>query len=134
MPSTFKGFEEVEANLKKIGKEAAGPALRDAMKRAARDIKKDASSRAPVLTGRLRDSIASKLVKAAKGIVQVAVFVRRKGKKKAPHAHLLEFGTPHAPAQPFMRPAFKQADTEKTVAEFIKKRIAKLARKSKRGK
>ncbi|WP_050808629.1 HK97-gp10 family putative phage morphogenesis protein [Collimonas fungivorans] len=31
-------------------------------------------------------------------------------KKKAPHGHLLEFGTSHAAAKPFLRPAFDKVD------------------------
>lgn len=31
-------------------------------------------------------------------------------KKKAPHGHLIEFGTSRAPAYPFMRPAFDRVN------------------------
>ena len=32
-------------------------------------------------------------------------------KKKAPHGHLLEYGTSRAPAHPFLRPAYEAAKT-----------------------
>ena len=42
-------------------------------------------------------------------------------KKKAPHGHLIEFGTSRAPAYPFMRPAFDRVD------EAIKAGKARMA-------
>ena len=45
--------------------------------------------------------------------------------KKAPHGHLVEFGTSRAPAHPFVRPAFGKVD------EAIKKGLARMTERMK---
>lgn len=46
-------------------------------------------------------------------------------KSKAPHGHLIEFGTSRAPAHPFLRPAFSRIDEAiKLGKERMAKRLA----------
>lgn len=92
-------------------------------------------------TGSLRDSVIVK--KLPKGQSQVTsehiVTFRGRGKPynkkgqriaRAPHAHLVEFGTVNMPAEPSLRPAF---DTEKrravdVMADRLRKGIAKATK------
>lgn len=92
-------------------------------------------------TGSLRDSVIVK--KLPKGQSQVTsehiVTFRGRGKPynkkgqriaRAPHAHLVEFGTVNMPAEPSLRPAF---DTEKrravdVMADRLRKDIAKATK------
>lgn len=53
-----------------------------------------------------------------------------------PHWHLLEFGTPHAPAQPFMRPSLAE-NTQEASREFIKhygKAVDRAIKRAERGR
>lgn len=68
-----------------------------------------ARSHPKVLTGNLRDSILRAYSERSstdyKKTYRVTWDI-----KKAPHGHLIEFGTSRSPAYPFMRPAFDHID------------------------
>lgn len=92
-----------------------------------------------VETGSLRDAVIVKKVpkSEAQYTSEHVVTVRGRGKPankkgqkiaRAPHAHLVEFGTVHMPAEPFLRPAF---DSEKmnavnAMADKGRQRVAKI--------
>jgi HK97 gp10 family phage protein len=54
----------------------------------------------------------------------------KKGQRiaRAPHASLVEFGTVHMPAEPFLRPAFEQHNGEaaKAIADRLRQRISQV--------
>ena len=81
-------------------------AVEDAIKAIADDVLEDAKRRAPVETGRLRDSI--ELV-----IVGSTAYIR----VGAPYAKFVEFGAVHAPAHPFLRPAVRKGEAEDEFSE-----------------
>lgn len=58
------------------------------------------------LGGSLRESIHQER-RDSKGIVKTAIVA---GGHEAPYARFVEFGTRHAPAQPFLRPALKEVE------------------------
>jgi len=72
--------------------------------------------RVPVKSGTLKKSISSKVVESGRHKVQIKI-----GASKF-YAHMVEFGTRHSGARPFMRPAF---DAEKDKAVDIFKRELK---------
>ncbi len=66
----------------------------------AEDVDNDASARAPVDTGALRDSIHAE---PGKVVVEV------------PYAAFVEYGTSDTPAQPFLRPAADTVDDSRAI-------------------
>lgn len=56
-------------------------------------------------SGTLQDSIY-RVFSPEKSSTETKLYRISWNKKKAPHGHLIEFGTSRAPAYPFMRPAF----------------------------
>lgn len=71
----------------------------------AQAVYEDAKALAPVKSGKLRASIyqVHSKDKSIDGRQEYHVSWNR---KKAPHGHLVEFGTSRAPANPFLYPAF----------------------------
>lgn len=93
--SKWKGIAEARkafAKLPEVARAAANKAVDESRKA----VVADAKQRVPVLTGALKKSIGSRLDKRR---AKATVFA------KAPHAHLVEFGTVHSDAKPFMMPA-----------------------------
>jgi len=91
---------------------------RAALKEVAKFLRKEVKRRVPVKEGILKRNVGTwvkTLGKRVKGqgkgtpILQVGIYdrarARRKGYKYAFHAHLIEFGTVRAAAQPFLRPS-----------------------------
>lgn len=71
----------------------------------AKVIYEQARENAPVATGKLRDAIYRVYSKDRSTDV-VKTYQIGWNRRKAPHGHLVEFGTSRAPAHPFLRPAF----------------------------
>lgn len=158
MADTVKveGLRELrEALLRKVPAEMQGKVLQSALTAGARPIIKDAQSRAPQKTGRLRRAIYSVRDRVASNGVfeQRAVTVRqgkRAGQRDAYYWRWIEFGrgvversrgalgTPEkgffgrevkaTPARPFLRPAFENRKGE--ALEVIRKRLAKAIEKA----
>jgi HK97 gp10 family phage protein len=74
--------------------------------------------------GALRDSIYQVYSKDNSGEAK-ATFHCSWNAKKAPHGHLVEFGTSRAPAHPFLRPAFDAKRSE--IAEAVRSTYVSLA-------
>lgn len=66
----------------------------------AEEIAKDAQGRVPVASGRLRDAIHVEDVEGVPGQYQVIA-----GDDDVFYGHLVEYGTTHTPARPFLIPA-----------------------------
>ncbi len=112
-----KGLKELGEALKGLGDEVTLRSSRAATRAAANLVRDAAKSRAPVLTGALKDAIAvrrdTKLSHPGFEIMGVGVF-KLTGQNKKAHAgdiapafywKFVEFGTVKMSAKPFLRPA-----------------------------
>jgi HK97 gp10 family phage protein len=122
-----KGLRELGEALKKLDRDMAlklswqstGAAARVVKKRAQRNIQSSPSLRTGVL---LKSVIIKRLPKGEREQLTAAhiVTVRGRGKRNrkgvftrgAPYAHMVEFGTIHMPAEPFLRPALENGQRE----------------------
>lgn len=87
----------------------------------ARVIRSEAKRRAPRLNGLLKSAFKAKISKKNRKTSPSAwAAVDR---KKAPHAHLVEFGTEHSAPHPYLRPAVE--GTKDQVATVIKVGLAR---------
>lgn len=142
------GGRELDAFLQQLPVKAEKNILRAALRAGANEFKKDMQQNVPVDEGALRRSIRT-TTRTKKGTVYAAVKV---GGRRAPHAHLVEFGTkahkirakkdsalvvngnavrevdhPGAKAHPFARPAFDTgaASAITAVGAKIRERLTK---------
>lgn len=129
------GLRELGQAMKALGNEVGTRIARSATAAGAKPIRREAAVRIvsspSVDTGSLRDAVIVK--RAGKGETtgltsEHLVTVRGRGKPynkkgqkvaRAPHAHLVEFGTVNMPAEPFLRPAF-EAKKHEAVTEMTK--------------
>jgi HK97 gp10 family phage protein len=128
----IQGAKAMEQALQALGPKAAGQVGGNAVRAGARVLVKEAKRLVPVDTGRLRDSIkVVTLKKNKRGANEVGAVVGFE-KPASRIAHLVEFGTSHSSAQPFMRPAMdsqKEAILSaigKTLADGIIKKASKI--------
>ncbi len=140
-----EGLKEVKDALRELPNSTAKNIMRRILLKRAEPIAEAARKFAPVDEGHLRASIgvSTKLTrrqrkkhkKPDKDDVEVYV-----GPGTDPAAHLQEFGTVDAPAQPFMRPAWDQEKgklLDNIAADLwveIKKAVARIAKKKAKGK
>jgi HK97 gp10 family phage protein len=140
-----KGLRELGESLKKLDRnmalklswQATGAAARVVKKGAKRNIVSSPSVRS---RGLLNAVIVKRLPKSERQDLTAAhiVTVRGRGKRSrkgvftagAPYAHLVEFGTVHMPAEPFLGPALRNGQTE--AANAMKKSLERgIARSGK---
>lgn len=138
------GGKELERALAQLPKATAKSVLRRALRKAAKPTVAAAESMVPVgPTGNLKASISinTRLKVSQRGGSRsggVEIFI---GASSPPdyHAHLVEFGTVHMAAQPFMRPAWDSTQQEvlASISAEVWASLAKsartLARKAERG-
>lgn len=104
----IEGLPELQAKMAKIIDSSSGIEAKHVWMKAALVLRDEARDLAPVLkkpkkghiAGLLKSAIFAAYGDPAKPNVLVGVNYRI-----APHAHWVEFGNAHMPAQPFMRPA-----------------------------
>lgn len=106
----MEGFKELAQALEELPKATARNTLRRALRKAADPVQKDAQSKAPVLTGRLKLSIVTgtQLTRRQKADAKKegTYFSEVHVGTASGHGIPQEFGTVEHPAQPFMRPAW----------------------------
>jgi len=134
------GLVELGKALKGLGNDVGLRISRSATGAAARIVKAQAVqnivANPSVDTGSLRDSVITKRAGAKESDTtsEHVVTIRGRGKEynkkgqkinRAPHAHLVEFGTVNMPAEPFLRPAFeeKKQQAVTVMAEALKRGI-----------
>lgn len=85
-------------------------------------------------TRTLEKSIATIKRRAEKNQIKFTVTPSKGGRYDGWYAHLIEFGTVHSSAYPFMRPAFEQTQDEALEAtkKYMAERIPKEVEKAKR--
>ena len=148
------GAKEIEDLLKRlperVAKNVTVGGLRAGAAIIARQARRNVRASPSIDTQRLVRSITSRTIKRPKrgqAVVAVGVSRRltmevRKGRKKpmrvrpSKYAHLVEFGTEHSPAEPFLRPALDEKGEEAIakIGQVMGKGIAREARKLARGK
>ena len=122
-----QGLADLEARLERLGKQSTrNKMMRPAVRAAMSAVSKAAKANVIQESGLLKQSIGVK-IKTYKAVVfgvagprtgftehviRVAPSGEKVGVKANPvnYAHLVEFGTAHSPAHPFMRPAFDNTD------------------------
>lgn len=103
LTATFEGMQRLESQIKKMVDAVGYDKVEDVLFDKAEQVRDAIQARTPVgPTGRLKRSPVAK--RMPKG--QYPMVIAGIDRKVAPHAHLVEFGTVHMAAQPFMRPAW----------------------------
>lgn len=100
----IKGAAEMERLLKELGPRVASRVGDQALRAATKPIIAEAKRLVPVRTGKLRDSIISRVERKRKDDSERVVLIGFKPPASR-RAHLTEFGTSKSAAKPFMRPA-----------------------------
>lgn len=115
--SRLEGMAEIQERLSAIVSRSTGIEVKRVYMRGAIMLRDAAKGLAPVKTGRLRDAIFASYGDRAKPDVLVGV-----NYKKAPHAHLVEYGTSHSAPHPYMRPAIRTVRNAvvSTIAEGLR--------------
>ena len=164
MTNTISGAAETIKALQSLKKSTARGVVERVLKRAAKPIEKAAKAAAPVDTGALQRSISTKIIRdsagkaafaaarasgatiaeagaSARAAAGVGVSAVARVSATVPHAHLVEWGTIRAPAQPFLGPAFRASrdvafsdisnDIAQEVAATAKRVAARAAKKAK---
>lgn len=105
-------FSDVLKGLERLEKKVGGQVLIAGVAAMAKVIYEEAKLNAGKhrKTGTLQDAIY-RVYSPEKSKQNSKTYRISWNKKKAPHGHLLEFGTVRAPAYPFLRPAFDQVGT-----------------------
>lgn len=125
---------ELKSILEKLPEDIEHKITKSAFRIGANLVKKEAKKRAPYDNKRragthLRDAIVVKSYWSEKRLFKIGTMT--KGKARAPHGHLLEFGTVKMPARPFLLPAFKESESKiKTkIIESLAKGVLKQSRR-----
>lgn len=100
----------LEAKLDAMAERIRDDAVRPAAQASAEVFYREVLARVPVKTGKLQRAIYQAFSAKNSGPGEATYHVSW-NKRKAPHGHLVEFGTVRAPAHPFIRPAFDAAQT-----------------------
>jgi len=114
------GGERVDRALAALG-EAASDVLEQAAQAGAEPVRESAERLAPELTGKLSESIVQVILELSDSEVEIAVGPD----KEAFWGLYQEFGTPHHPAQPFLRPAFDENQERilEAIADELRKEL-----------
>ena len=105
------GDKQLAWNLRALPQKVKKKVVGKAMKAGAAVVAKAARQLAPVETGLLKRAIRAKATRNGNGKVYVAGNVAADTpygfRRPAKYAHLVEFGTRHSAAKPFIRPAME---------------------------
>lgn len=128
----IKGAKEMERLLKELGPRVAQRVGDAALRAGAKPIVDAAKQRVAVRSGALRDSITVVSDRRRNDDARVVLIGFKK--PASGHAHLIEFGTAHSAAKPFMRPAMDEKAQEalneeaRVLARGIDREAKKLAK------
>lgn len=126
----IKGAKEMERLLKILGPKVAAKVGDQALRAGAKPIVEEAKRLVPVRTGKLRGSITAQIERRKKDADERVILIGFKQPTSA-IAHLVEFGTSHSAAKPFMRPALdaKVGEALDEMGRILAKGIAREAEK-----
>lgn len=120
------GVDTTKRKLERLPVRVQRGIERKAMRTSAKIVQAAAKQRVPVMTGRLKKSIVVRAGKRRRNVQSVIVKTQ-----KVPYAWLVEHGSKHANAHPYMRPA---ADASKAqVAEAFKATVRDEVKAASRG-
>jgi len=125
---TLTGNKAIERRLKKLPGNIQRNLSRKSMRKALALLRKDAKTRAPRRTGRLRKAIKTRVSLRGSGDMTGRVFVKYKGKGAAPYAHLVEWGGINNVSPTRFMTITMEANKEKVIAEFRKILIQEIAK------
>lgn len=97
----IEGLDVYDKRLKELDRRTSGNILRKAIREGMNVLKKEAKSRVPVRTGRLKKGIHVKVTLKKRGECYGKLGMKRKVAYGVP----VELGTSRMPARPFLRPA-----------------------------
>lgn len=141
----IEGADHIRKTLKDVSPAEGRRIARRTVTRVARIVRDTTRERAPYLTGALRRSIKSRRAKGERDEAIGEVYVDRSGGRsgRGYHWHLVEFGSRHQAAEPFviptieeMRPRVPSIYRDEWWPQYRKemqKRAAKQARRRGRG-
>ena len=124
----LKGVAELERAMKEFGPRFTNNVSGRALRAMAKPIVRRARELVPVRTGALKRAITTKLGRVKNGQRKIDVGFRTPTSRRA---HLVEYGTVHAAAQSFMRPALDEeghralSEMQRVLAEGIEKEAGK---------
>ncbi len=125
MRAEVRGLQSLRSKLKRLG-EAEADALNREIKRAVVNIEATAKGRAPVDTGRLRNSLAHEIRRKAKAGSADEGASAAVGTNVS-YAPYVEFGTRHQRARPYLFPALE--DERPKFIERLRRAIDNANRK-----
>lgn len=119
-----QGLEKITDRLAEVIDEANGKKAKEVYLSAAMKIRDGARTRAPKVTGKLRESIF-----AARGDMNKPNALVGVNYRIAPHAHLVEYGTVKSRPRPFLRPAISAsaAEVRKVIESGLRKIVEDAA-------
>lgn len=152
MSIRITGAKELASAIASLPREFQSTAEFQALGSGAKVIAKNAAARVPVGEGDLKKSIGTN-VKGKPGFRTARIGPRAgsektigviargpnkgKARKKRPnnYSHLVEFGTAHSPARPFISPAVEQSagDVMEVMAKGYTKALDRIAKKIRKG-
>jgi HK97 gp10 family phage protein len=126
MSMTLTGDKELERRLKKLPANIQRNLARKSLRKALTIVRDEARQNAPVLGGKLKKAIKTRVSLKSDGRMTGKVFVQYNGKRGAPYAHLVEWGGPRNGSSRFMTRAFESKIGEVIGAfrDELKKNIA----------
>lgn len=111
----------LNASLDRFSEKIKSTVIRSGAQAAAQVFYEETKERVPVDSGKLKASIYQAFSKDNSGDGRAEYHVSW-NRRKAPHGHLVEFGTSRAPAHPFLRPAYEAVKTQ--AADSAKQKMA----------
>jgi HK97 gp10 family phage protein len=142
------GAEDLARKIHGLPKDLQRAAESSVLRAGAAPVARIAKAKAPKESGLLKKSIGYR-VRKVKGVINARIGPRRGFRQEVPrvgtdgksrlvmsdpnnYAHLVELGTSHSPAQPFIRPALESAKGDalaamaKNMGIFLEKQIRKM--------
>ena len=137
------GARELQRALARLPEELSKSVERTVLREGAKPIHSSAKSRVAVSSGLLKKSLGITVKKTRKGQLTARVGARSGFKKTvtrngktvnadpAKYSHLVEYGTSHSPAKPFIRPAIDSASGQvmEAMAKGYDKGLDRVVRK-----
>lgn len=130
--ASIEGVEFARAQFKELQRAQRRAALRSTFNKAGTPIQKEARTLVPKAEGDLKAAIA-KSVASKTDLVRVDIGVKRRAEGgPARYAHLVETGSAHHPAQPYLRPALDNAGPKAVavIAQELTADIDRVTRKA----
>lgn len=132
MSAEIKGLEDLIASLNALPEKFERKVLRSSVRKGANIIRDKARAYVPVDQGELKKSITISGAKYRKGTIAFAIRPRKNKKRGITvfYGKFVEFGTSKMAAQPFMRPAYDEAEKEvlDVVISDIKSKLSEVVK------